>query len=75
MGIYNTISFTWMGPKFVGFTMYERIRKLTTRDTHIRLLICLEVWGEKRVEEMRVVGRKVEENGYPPHCLNVFKIK
>ena len=27
------------------------------------------------VEGRRVVGMRVEENGYPPLCLDVFKIK
>ena len=27
------------------------------------------------IEGMRVVGRRVEMNGYPPPCLDVFKIK
>ena len=29
---------------------------------------------ESRVEGRRVVGKRVEENDYPPPCLNVFKI-
>ena len=40
-------------------------------------IICLEVWRERerRVKGKRVVGRRVEGNGYPLPCLNVFKIK
>ena len=37
-------------------------------------MACLEVERGRSVEEMRVVGRRVEGNDYPPHCLNVFKI-
>ena len=33
-------------------------------------MLCLEILRERRVE-----GSKVEENGYPPPCLDVFKIK
>ena len=35
------------------------------------LILCLEVLRD----ESRAVERKVEENGYPPPCLDVFKIK
>ena len=41
-------------------------------------MVCLEVWRERRVEESkerRVMGRRVEENGYPLSRLDVFKIK
>ena len=41
-------------------------------------MLCLEGWRERRVERSRgegVVGRRVEENGYSPPCLDVFKIK
>ena len=30
---------------------------------------------ESRVEGRRIVGKRVEMNGYPPSCLDVFKIK
>ena len=35
----------------------------------------LERERERRVKGKRVVGRRVEGNGYPLPCLNVFKIK
>ena len=38
-------------------------------------VLYLEVWRERRVEGRGVVGRRVEENGYPPYCLDVFKIR
>ena len=38
--------------------------------SHILLMLCLEVWRERRVEES-----SGEENGYRLSCLNVFKIK
>jgi len=51
----------------------------------IKLTICLEVLRERRVEgsrgkessgeESRGEERRVERNGYPPPCLDVFKIK
>ena len=33
-------------------------------------MLYLEVWRERKVEE-----RRVEKNGYPSHCLDIFKIK
>ena len=38
-------------------------------------MLCLEVLRERRVEGRRVMERRVEGNGYPPSCLDVFKIK
>ena len=38
--------------------------------SHILLMLCLEVWRERRVEES-----SGEENGYRLSCLNVFKIE
>ena len=31
--------------------------------------------NESRVEKSRMVKRRVDENYYPPPCLDVFKIK
>ena len=31
--------------------------------------------NESRVEKSRIVKRRVDENYYPPPCLDVFKIK
>ena len=42
----------------------------------VRIILCLEVWRERRVreaEKMRVVGRIAEDSYHPP-CLDVFKI-
>ena len=38
------------------------------------LMPCLEVWRERGVEGRRVVGRRVEGNGYPLPYLVIFKI-
>ena len=38
-------------------------------------MLFLEVWKERRVEGRRAEERRVDENGYPPSCLNVFKKK
>ena len=38
-------------------------------------MLCLEVWRERRVNVRRVVGKIIEENDYPPPCLDVFKFK
>ena len=38
-------------------------------------MLCLKVWRERRVEGRRVVGKKVEGNGYPSPYLDVLKIK
>ena len=40
----------------------------------LSLMACLEVSRMRRVEGRRVVERRVEWNGYPPPCLDVFKI-
>ena len=45
------------------------------RNSITKLMLYLEVWRERRVEGRRIVGRRVEMNGYLPFCLDVFKIK
>ena len=43
-----------MGPKFVGFTMYERIRKLTTRGRNKRYTHkIIDMFGSLGGEESR----------------------
>ena len=37
-------------------------------------MACLEVYRGRRVDESRVVLRRVEWNDYPPLYLDVFKI-
>ena len=37
-------------------------------------MLCLKDWRERKVEERRIVERRVEKNCYPPLCLDVFKI-
>ena len=38
-------------------------------------MLCLEVWRERRVEGSRGDESSGEGNGYPPPCLDDFKIK
>ena len=37
-------------------------------------MACLEVERGRGVEGMRIMERRVEGNGSPPPCLDVFKI-
>ena len=42
---------------------------------YVTFMLCLEVWKEGRVEGRKVVGKRVERNGYPLPYLDVFKIR
>jgi len=76
MGLYISIFMSWVQtPLHLPLLLLLPFPTKNNNKKPLWLVWKFRKGGERKgIEERRVVGRRVERNGYHPSCLDVFKI-